>query len=344
MDESNTKPVLRQVICWVVSLVAATLCVNAFVFLYERPVGWIERTDSATDAIWRPGAVLRHGTEGDGVYRVDHNGYVNPDLPLARGGCTIAVGASHTQGKEVRAGQRYSDLLNVSLCENTKELVEYNVSQDGYYFPSIVNGFYALVQEFPDAANIVIEIGTTDYTKDELAEAINQKDFNETQLGSNIVSTLSVQKKVGMLAKETFPILSLMKRQLAALTKIQEPVNQKAEVPGIRIYAQLVDQALGLIHSEFDGRLIILYHPNVKIEADGTMEVIKSDTCELFAGLCEKNGIEFVDMTDPFLKEYEDNYGVPYGFSDTSMGSGHLNATGHRLIAQALYGVLASDG
>lgn len=107
MDESNTKPVLRQVICWVVSLVAATLCVNAFVFLYERPVGWIERTDSATDAIWRPGAVLRHGTEGDGVYRVDHNGYVNPDLPLARGGvhdsgwCIPYTGKGSSGGAEI---------------------------------------------------------------------------------------------------------------------------------------------------------------------------------------------------------------------------------------------------
>lgn len=42
-------------------------------------------------------------------------------------------------------------------------------------------------------------------------------------------------------------------------------------------------------------------------------------------------------MGDAFLKEYEASYEVPYGFSNTSPGTGHLNRTGHRLVAEELY-------
>ena len=339
---SFMKRMLCHALHWGASLVVATLCVNMFVFLYERPVGWIERTDSATDAIWHPGAVLRHGTEGNGVYRVDSNGYLNPDLPLAER-YTVVVGASHTQGKEVREGQRYTDVLNALLGSENGKLAVYNVSQDAFYFPDIVNGFYALTEEFPDAENIVIEISSTDYSKEELEEALNQRSFDEAQLGRNIVSTLSMKKRLVMLGKETFPIVSLAKKQLEALVDKQRIAASEDTVLDIQIYEQLVAQVLNLIRSEFDGTLIILYHPEVQIKADGTMEVIKSDTCERFAGLCEKCGIEFVDMTLPFLKEYKDYHDVPYGFSDTTMGVGHLNVTGHRLIAQVLYEVIVSD-
>ena len=50
-----------------------------------------------------------------------------------------------------------------------------------------------------------------------------------------------------------------------------------------------------------------------------------------------KNDIVFVDTGDAFLKAYENDYSVPYGFSNTTIGNGHLNQTGHRIVAEEFY-------
>lgn len=71
---------------------------------------------------------------------------------------------------------------------------------------------------------------------------------------------------------------------------------------------------------------------------DGSMSVIRTpDSYDCFVEGCEANDILFLDMGDAFLKEYEASYEVPYGFSNTSPGTGHLNRIGHRLVAEELY-------
>ena len=53
--------------------------------------------------------------------------------------------------------------------------------------------------------------------------------------------------------------------------------------------------------------------------------------------LCEEKGICFIDLCPRFLELYETEHLLPYGFSNTTMGSGHLNKVGHELIADELY-------
>ena len=105
------------------------------------------------------------------------------------------IGSSFTQGKEVKAGERYTDLLNKRLVVNDEELAVYNCSKDGNYFPDIVNDFYAITQEFSDAGVIVIEIGSTSFSSEDLLAACVQHEFDEKQKGSNIMSTLSNTQK-----------------------------------------------------------------------------------------------------------------------------------------------------
>ena len=48
-------------------------------------------------------------------------------------------------------------------------------------------------------------------------------------------------------------------------------------------------------------------------------------------------------MDDVFLAEYTASYTLPHGFSNTLLGSGHLNADGHRMVAETLYEVVLSN-
>jgi len=334
------KNYVRQIVQWMAAGLLAVLLCNVLLCLYHRPAGWIERINSATNAIWRPGSTLIMGTEGRGVYHVDKDGYLNADLPRQEDYCLV-LGASYTQGKEVRFGERYTDLLNDMLAESEDKLAVYNCSQDAKFLPGIINDFYAITQEFADAGTIVIETGNTDFTAKELAAACEQHGYDENQRGSVLADKMSTMQRLKLYVKEGLPIYTILKSQLAAMKGVDatargaedEPVADSAQEESLHT-------ALSLIRSQYAGRLIIMYHPTVSLTADGTLEIDVQETTPMFRTACEANDILFVDVSEAFLAAYDVEYAVPYGFSNTTMGTGHLSADGHRVIAEELYKVL----
>ena len=90
------------------------------------------------------------------------------------------------------------------------------------------------------------------------------------------------------------------------------------------------------------GQIIFLYHPTMEITNDG-LTAVYEQTTEEFKQLCDAYGFDFVDMTQSFLKAYETDYIVPYGFNNTTLGTGHLNKYGHEMIAETLYQVMTAN-
>ena len=334
------KNYIRQIVQWMVAGVLAVMICNVLLCFYHRPAGWIERADSATNAIWRPDSTLIMGTEGRGVYHVDKDGYLNADLPRQEEYCLV-LGASYTQGKEVRFGERYTDLLNDMLAESDEELAVYNCSQDAKFLPGIINDFYAVTQEFPDAGTIVIETGNTDFTSRELLAACEQHGYDANQRGSVIAGNMSKTQKLKMLVKEGLPLYTILKSQLAAMKGVNATARDaENERVADSMKEESLNAALALIRSQFAGKLVIIYHPTVSLAEDGTLEIDVQETTPMFRTVCEANNILFVDVSEAFLEAYENEYAVPYGFSNTTMGTGHLSADGHRVIAEELYQAL----
>ena len=114
----------------------AVLICNGVLFFYNRPTAFIDRTKASTNTVFYPGSTMLHGTEGHGYYTADRNGYLNPDLPRAKK-YAVLVGASHTQGEEVSAGERYADVLNSRLSDGSS-LAAYVCAQDGLFLPKII--------------------------------------------------------------------------------------------------------------------------------------------------------------------------------------------------------------
>lgn len=334
---------VRQIVQWIAAAFLAVFICNVLLCFYHKPAGWIERTESATNAIWRPGSTLIMGTEGRGVYHVDKDGYLNADLPKQEEYCLV-LGASYTQGKEVRFGERYTDLLNEMLAESEERLAVYNCSQDAKFLPGIINDFYAVTQEFPDAGTIVIETGNTDFTVKELAAACEQHGYDESQRGSVIEETMSGTQKIKMLIKEGLPFYTILKSQLAAMKGVNATDRNTEDEPVIdSLQEESLNKALELIRSQYAGKLVIMYHPMVSLTENGVLEITEQETTPMFRAACEANNILFVDVSEAFLQAYEEDYAVPYGFSNTTMGTGHLSADGHRVIAEELYKVLKEE-
>lgn len=336
---------------WLLAGVLAFVIVNLMTFIYNRPVGWIDRSNSATEYIWNPNRTIIHANEGFGIYQSDDNGYLNAG-DLIEKNYILILGASHTQGKEIMYGKRFSDLLNEKYRNlgiiKSDELLAYNLGADGHYLPSIVSGFSATVNEFPNSRAIVIEIGAVDFDIEELNEAVNHsREFDSKETGKNIVKTLSLSKKVSMTIKEWCPIIMQLKSQKALLDEagdLASPNDGMADsIHNNKEYGEALSGALRFMRSKFDGEIFIVYHPTVKIEC-GVFSVEKSEAIEFFADICVSNEVHFIDMTDRFIREYNDGYIVPYGFWNTEMGEGHLNAEGHRMIAEELWEAFQEAG
>ena len=85
-------------------------------------------------------------------------------------------------------------------------------------------------------------------------------------------------------------------------------------------------------------QLIIVYDPVVYTDESGAgyTDTAPADRTAMEAA-CRETGIQFVDLTDDYLAGYNVQHKLPYGFANTSPGSGHMNAWGHGLFAQAVY-------
>ena len=213
------KAIVKQVIQGGIAFVISALIMNTILFFYNSRPGWIDRKKGSTTAVYTPNSGILKLTEGKGYHKSDSRGYVN-DVDKLADNYVIAVGASHTQGKEVGRGERYTDLLNEWLGY-TDEAYVYNVSEDGYFLPYILKGFEAVTKEFPDSSKIILEISTTYFSPDLFRDSLEQREFDENLVGQNILNTLSFKKKLNIYVKQYSPLLYNINNQINSIKKIQ---------------------------------------------------------------------------------------------------------------------------
>lgn len=329
---------VKQIAEWIVSFIIAFFFVNLFCFAYERPVAWIDRTSGVTSGVRRPNAVLIHGTEGYGMTKLDANGFANVNK-LLQEEYVLVMGSSHTQGKEVGTNKNFTTILNNYLVgSNSEKLAVYNVASDGNFLPSILKRFSAGIEEFDNAKTVVIEISKTDFLPEALAHASEQIHYNADETASKLFQNMDKKSKIKNVIKEWMPLVSLYKTKLETMS--ESSLSNGDKMYDTEEYDRVIHSTLELIRSVYEGNIIVLYHPNVQISRDGKLECVRSETINTFQNACEDNNIIFVDTGDAFVKYYNEYSMVPYGFANTTMGSGHLNEVGHKIIADELYKVL----
>ena len=87
---------------------------------------------------------------------------------------------------------------------------------------------------------------------------------------------------------------------------------------------------------KYGTEIIIVYHPKTWLDGYGGMWVYDGAVHTPFAGLCDKYGIHLVDMSERYIAEYENDYTLPYGFINSTVGYGHLNRRGHVMISEEI--------
>lgn len=86
------------------------------------------------------------------------------------------------------------------------------------------------------------------------------------------------------------------------------------------------------------GLAFVYCPPDSPVIRDGrvVLETGPVPDVERFRAICEESGVGFIDMTLRFNALYEQTGRFPRGFFNSPPGSGHLNADGQRMIAEAL--------
>lgn len=325
------KKLIIQICAWGLSIILGFLIVNMVCFAYERQPGWVNTPKGASRAVREPYIWAVHSSEGYSVSRPDKNGYANPDKELADHYILI-MGASHTQAKQIAANKKYSVLVNEYVAEDDK-LYAYNISCDGSFLPSQINHFLAATEAFPNSEMITIEIYTTDHTVEELYDALNQPHYDEDD-SVILFSRMSFGQKAKNAVKKYFPLIPLIKEHMETFKEAHVP-SEEYQVD-IDEYSKVINKALAQIRSEYDKPIVFIYHPNVIIEKNGDISLDYSKTWEIFKTACFRNNIDVIDTGEDFLKYYHENKKVPYGFMNTTLGTGHLNADGHSIIANEI--------
>lgn len=342
----------HKIFSWIFAFGIGFVIANFLVSFYFFEPGWFNRQGGATQMIYEPGTRIVRADEGYTVTNVDENGYINESAELSREGYVLVLGNSQSNGNNVMPEDKYVQILNRMLAADRqeKDVCAYNISVGGRDFCDIVSGFDAAIQEFPRSEAVVIQIQTTDLNPGKLQGCTEQRPFAGEDRGSYLKEHSTFKQKSLNNIKNFFPLwiyLWEIKSQTVDLSFEDVFWHQEgnaAPVTGTELdldeYEKALEEALQFIRSDYDGKIIIVNTPYIGFRADGTIAYVKSETEAVFEELCEKNGVIYHNMISKYQTEYESSHKLPYGFSNTSMGTGHLNKDGHRMVADELYEIL----
>lgn len=333
------------------ALVVALACANALCSVYYNAPGTLNRDAGSTKWMWLPNTKCINAYEGYGITHFDKNGYCNENKELAES-YVLLMGSSHVEGTHVSDKDKMNYQLN-KLMGGEDKLKVYSIACAGHYFQDICRGFYAATKEYPNTSAIVIELFKTDFSEKELENSLQRSEYDPKSTAQNLYENRSTVTKIKNMISSYFPYFTELKNkqfltadfELDLLPKKMKNEKKNEEKINMVKYVDTITEMLSTMRAEYDKPIIVLYHPYLVINKDGKMVIQReTESYEIFSDLCKKNGVTFVDVGDDFVEEYNKHNIIPYGFNNTSMGTGHLNKYGHKIIAERIYETLKKLG
>ena len=351
MEQKTDRITAKRFFIWLLKFAAAGVCafalLCAFCLGYYKLDPHIASKDGATDYVWPANSWSTRATEGISFVRVDENGYNNAwkgeGDPAA-----IVLGSSHTEAFNVAGDRNYVYKLNELLAKDGYSAYAYNLGISGHSFFSCAQNLSAAIEAYSPTDLVIIETPSIRFRIDRLNNAYNGR-FEKK--GSNTGGIITLLQKI--------PYTHLLAYQWSNIKQANVDVEDSGgfdySAQDMNEYRVSLDALLGQMAdtvNEHGLKLVILFQTNMSIDRDGNAYYAEGEIDEnyysILTELCEKYGITFVDVTDRFLAEYNESYVLPHGFINTAVEAGHLNADGHREIAEELApvveGLLAEGG
>lgn len=326
---------MRATAIRVIAVVAALCILNLFCTWYYNPTAYDHSDARATDTVREAGAFTSRATEGNAWAVIDANGYNNTPEQLSKGRVAVLMmGSSHTEALNVAQTESASYLLNKMLVDKLNGNV-YNIGISAHRFARNAANLDRALAEFSPTDYVIVEATDLMLSVYELESALS--DSFERQEATDIPLPELLYNQP--LAKTAY---NQMQALIEAASVNPETLGDVEDATVVEEgYQELLTELIAQMEATADRhgvQLIIYYPPQLILEDDGAASADTSaDYLAAFEAACLQTDITFINMEDVFLVEYSDSHILPHGFSNTLLGSGHLNAEGHRMIAETLY-------
>jgi hypothetical protein len=271
-------------------------------------------------------------TEGFGYGKMNNEGFNNVNDYSSEPIDILLMGSSQMEAVNVPQNRTTGSLLS-GLFSGSKFI--YNIGISGHDFFHIINNLEKAINTY-NPKYVIIETQMLKFDPQTI----------EKLLTGNIQRIPSYDKGL-IFHLQRFPYLRLLYRQykyLRGQNEIDEPAVYSFGTINRSLYLEKLNRMIGNIHElgiASNVKPIILYHPQLSLKSDGSVYAdIDAEYLGMFKAACSTNEINFVDMTEPFMRAYNEQYILPHGFWNTHIGSGHLNKNGHRIIATELYNLI----
>jgi lysophospholipase L1-like esterase len=107
-----------------------------------------------------------------------------------------------------------------------------------------------------------------------------------------------------------------------------------------------IAQQMKLLTSTYGDKLVLLYVPNTpRIAENGIYSIdTHEDWHQEIVSEAKRQNIPLIDLSDPFIAYYNKTKQLPFGFPNTSPGSGHWNSVGQQIAADAVAAYVEEAG
>ena len=331
---------LKRVIFWSCKTVIATLfsflLLSLFTVIYNNTGIHIANPSGATDYFWKPNQLKTTMCEGFSELRMDENGCNNVDSQDENIDILL-MGSSHMEAVQVSKYENTGYLLNHAL----KDKRVYNIGMSGHTIYHCANNIEDAIKVYSPKGFAIIETATVELDIQSM----------KMVLDSTYPHIDSYDKGLVYLVQKNIPAAKVLYKQIGRWRAAEnnEPAAPKKEKIDasdhnyLEILEKFLSKAAAPVQQK-GAKLFIFYQPDTKVDSFGNL-LTPTDPMALaaFEAACEKNGIIFVDMTDSFQELYDTEYTLAHGFPNTAVGEGHLNAAGHRAIAEKLIAVIQKE-
>lgn len=279
--------------------------------------------------------------EGFGYGKTDVLGYNSAYYDNGSKPDIVCIGSSHLEALQVPQTANCVYLLNEKFDKDELPYNDFrclNLGVSGHFFEVSASYFEQVVERFKEAKYIVIEASDVKFSSSQLDEILKGGFHSPLEEKGFLHTTLQRIPYVRLLYK---------KMNEASANKAQGNVTATDGISSadgdydIDVYAEKMTEVLTKILkiSEENGvQPIILLHERFSLDENGGIVMEKEAIYkDAFINCCEDVGVKVVDAVPAMIDHYKKNIEFPYGFSNTIPGQGHLNKTGHEIIAEVLY-------
>lgn len=321
---------MKKFLSWVLKAFVAgciaLVLLNAFAFLwYNVPVHYDNPT-GATEYVWESHKFYSKATEGFALGRTNNEGFNNiKDYKEGDEIDILLMGSSHMEGFNVAQDENAAAVIN-QLLEGGKYC--YNIGTAGHDLLYCVDNLAAALDRYEPEEYLIIETFSVDF---DAASLRSVADGSIAHIPSHNGGIIGLMQKL--------PYLRLFYTQhFKGGGEAFGDIGAVEAAPETEDYIPELDKVLEMLAAEcreHDVQPIIVYNSSVLVNADGSARTATdAEKLGVFAELCKQKGICFIDLCPRFLEVYETEHLLPYGFSNTSPGGGHINKVGHRIFAE----------